>query len=128
MEHKSRVIHNGPPEWVLAERLDMPLLQDLADEIREINKANGWEQPGLAMWATNPNGILAKHALVTTEVAEATEAVRFNDLDNHNEELADIVIRVLELAGGLCDDFDKVVRDKLEKNKGRGFKHGGKRV
>jgi NTP pyrophosphatase (non-canonical NTP hydrolase) len=49
-------------------------------------------------------------------------------LVNFGEELADTLIRVLDLASGLGIDLDSAVSAKLEKNKHRGYRHGGKRV
>ena len=42
--------------------------------------------------------------------------------------LADVLIRVLDCASGLGLDMDAAVQAKIEKNKTRGFRHGGKRV
>lgn len=67
-------------------------------------------------------------ALIHSEVSEALEAFRKDDRDNFAEELADVVIRTLDCAGGLGIDLEKAVLAKLEKNRGRGFRHGGKRV
>lgn len=70
--------------------------------------------------------IPAKLALLTSEVSEALEAFRNRDFDNFKEELADVLIRLLDMSGGLNIDLDESVREKLEKNKKRGYKHGGK--
>ena len=67
-------------------------------------------------------------ALVTSEVSEALEAFRTRDRDNFEEELADVVIRVLDLAGGLGIDLDKALQDKLLKNRQRSYRHGNKVV
>lgn len=67
-------------------------------------------------------------ALIHTEVSEATEAFRADDKANFAEECADILIRVLDLTTGLGIDIETVINAKLEKNKQRGFKHGGKRI
>jgi NTP pyrophosphatase (non-canonical NTP hydrolase) len=104
------------------------MLNELATEIRQINAYNGWETPDRCSWNIDPNHIPAKLALVHTEVSEATEAFRIGDLENFGEELADTIIRILDLANGLGIDMDAAVRAKLEKNKTRGFRHGGKRV
>ena len=70
------------------------------------------------------NAIGNRLMLVTGEVAEAHEALRKNDRVNFAEELADIVIRVADLAGGLGIDLEKEIIDKMEKNKLREYKHG----
>lgn len=74
----------------------------------------------------DPNLIAARLMLITTEVAEACEALRVRDLDAFAEELADVVIRVASLAAGLRFDLDKIVDEKLTKNVERPWRHGGK--
>ena len=102
-------------------------MNDLAKEIIEINAANGWNRTIAEQW-NDTYKIPAILALVHTEVSEAVEAFRHNDKENFIEEMADIIIRVLDCTGGLEMDIDKAIKMKLEKNKLRGFKHGGKRV
>lgn len=65
-----------------------------------------------------------KLMLVVTEAAEACEALRELDFDNMELELADIIIRVLNLSGTLGIDIDKRVAEKMEINRGRPIKHG----
>lgn len=67
-------------------------------------------------------------ALIHSEASEALEAFRKDDRENFAEELADVLIRVLDCGGGLGIDLDATVAAKLEKNRSRGYKHGGKRV
>nr|WP_253197602.1 MazG-like family protein [Clostridium algidicarnis] len=62
--------------------------------------------------------------LITGEVAEAHEALRRKDYENFKEELADIVIRTCDLAGGLDIDLEAEILKKMEKNKDRAYKHG----
>lgn len=68
--------------------------------------------------------INSKLALITTEVAECTEALRKGDYGNLHEEMADIVIRVLDLAGARNIDLEKIILDKVEKNESRSYLHG----
>lgn len=104
------------------------MLNELGKEILKINLNNGWDvsQPG--DWTASAYKLPAKLALITSEVSEALEAFRKDDSLNFAEELADTLIRVLDLSAGLGLDMDAAVRLKLEKNKGRGYRHGGKRV
>ena len=62
--------------------------------------------------------------LITTEVAEAEDGLRKDDFENFKEELADIVIRTCDLAGGLNIDLEAEIIKKMEKNKSREYKHG----
>lgn len=101
-------------------------LNTLAEEIVAINRANGWRSADRSDWQNRPEHVAAKLALIHSEASEALEALRVNDLPLFEEELADTLIRVLDLAGGLWIDMDTVVRIKLAKNRGRGHRHGGK--
>lgn len=70
------------------------------------------------------NAIGNRLMLITGEVAEAHEALRKVDIPNLKEELADIVIRVGDLAGGLGIDLEDEILKKMVKNKNRPYKHG----
>lgn len=102
-------------------------LQELAVEIRDINRANGWNTTKTEEWSDTYK-VPAILALIHSEASEALEAFRKDDGENFVEEMADVLIRVLDCVGAFTDDFDEVVRAKLEKNRQRGFRHGGKRV
>lgn len=105
---------------------DRPLSR-LAQEVVAINVANGWDVTRPQDW-TEKLRIPTDLALIHSEVSEALEAFREDDLDNFEEELADVLIRVLDLAGGMMIDLDRAVAAKLDKNRGRGYRHGGKRI
>lgn len=68
--------------------------------------------------------ISTKLALIHSEVSEALEALRKGDTENFEEEVADIAIRVFDLAGGLNIDLEKIISEKSAKNKKRPRKHG----
>lgn len=103
-------------------------LNSLAKEIVEINKSNGWNVAKPADWDDNVYKIPAILALIHSEVSEALEGFRKNDFENFKEELADIIIRCLDCTGGMDIDIGEEISKKLEKNKLRGYKHGGKKV
>lgn len=114
-------------------------LDNIAAEARKINQANGWDCLEMIDWpglgarpgeddAVGVRRILSLLALVHSEVAEATEAVRRPDLINFAEELADTIIRTLDIAAGLRVDISTAVRSKLAANRRRGHKHGGKQI
>lgn len=67
-------------------------------------------------------------ALIQSEASEALEAFRKRDRANFEEELADVLIRVLDCSHGLGIDMDAAVRAKLQTNRHRGHRHGGKVV
>lgn len=69
--------------------------------------------------------VLVKLLLINGEVAEASEVLRKDQgKDRLHEELADIMIRLLDLMAYTCMDVDTVVSKKMEYNKTRPFRHG----
>jgi len=111
------------------------MLNELAAEISQIARDHGFDEHD-----QNPLYVALKLALIHSEVSEALEADRIGDSHNLEEELADIIIRtlnltdwleciirVLNLTHWLGCDIDLAVRQKIEGNRTRKYKHGGKR-
>lgn len=93
-------------------------LHTLQEEVRVINASNGWydtERP-----------FAADIALLHSEVSEAYEGYRNGDTANVHEELADVLIRLLDTAERHGVDLEDQVLQKLHKNRLRGHRHGGK--
>ncbi len=103
------------------------MLNDIAKRVREINLANGWNVTEPTDWQDQYK-VPAILALIHSEVSEALEAFRHNDKANFAEEMADVLIRVLDCCPGLKIDIDAEVQAKLQQNSERGHRHGGKRV
>jgi len=101
-------------------------LNKIMNKIREINDMNGWIIPEDA-WEQE-TFIPTKLMLIVSESSEALEEFRNNDFDKFKVELADIMIRILDLCSGLKIDIEKEILHKLEINKSRGYKHGNKKV
>lgn len=116
-------------------------INDMAKQANKTATEHGF----WAAWAGNvahneyeyANILLAKLSLVHSEVAEAVEEVRKKDFDlkrvgyredgkpeGFGPELADIVIRVGDLAWALGLDLEKLVLEKMAYNKGREKMHG----
>jgi len=70
------------------------------------------------------NAIGTRLMLIVSEVSESLEALRNNDRENFAEELADVIIRTCDLAGGLEIDLELEIVNKINKNKDRPYKHG----
>jgi NTP pyrophosphatase (non-canonical NTP hydrolase) len=96
-------------------------LNELARLCETNARAHGFHTPSSL---TDIDGTLAKLMLVVTEVAEAAEAVRRGDAEHFPEELADILIRVFDLAGAMQLDLDAAVQAKMAKNVAREYRHG----
>lgn len=63
-------------------------------------------------------------ALIHSELSEALEGHRKNDMANVAEELADVAIRLGDLCGGLGIDLESAILAKMDKNKARPRLHG----
>ena len=75
-------------------------------------------------WGVKPDEVSFgdKIALLHEEVSEALKAYRkgnMNDSGGVAEELADLVIRAVHLAGIYSVDLDEEIRNKLNRNKSR---------
>jgi len=101
-------------------------IDDLAKSLHETAKEKGF-------WKDN-NGIifyLKQLMMVTTEVAETAEAMRKSEGDRAVvRELADIIIRTLDLYAGLVEDgytsesLQENLLDKAKYNSSRPSMHG----
>ena len=90
----------------------------------KIAKAKGFWAEGEDGAFDDTRRMLSYLMLVTTEVAEAAEAVRHGDLENFKEELADICIRVFDLSEALNLNLEQEIVNKMIKNEKRPKLHG----
>jgi NTP pyrophosphatase (non-canonical NTP hydrolase) len=65
-------------------------------------------------------------ALIHSEVSEALEADRENDDALYAEELADVIIRVLDHVESEGIDLEREIKEKMDVNEDREEKHGKK--
>lgn len=77
-------------------------------------------------WHDEPRETGTLLALIHSEVSEALEADRKGNADNFAEELADVCIRIFDLCGLKEIDLESAISKKMEFNKSRTYKHGGK--
>lgn len=112
----------------MAKQSIFPALTQLAAQVHKANKDKGFYD--------NPLSLVEQLALVHSEVSEAVEAERAGDsrlriADNGKpegvpSELADVVIRVLDICGHLGIDIGDAIERKLAYNATRPYKHGKK--
>lgn len=114
---------NDHPTWTAR------VIEALQGEIHANARAKGFQ---------NPNGdrVPEALALIHSEVSEALEVYRKQTTtetlmpDAFLEELADVVIRALDMAHACSEkpgDFARVLLAKVEKNRARSPMHGGRR-
>ena len=101
----------------LKEKMNKSINQ-LCDEAYATARSKGWHEE------ERETGTLL--ALVHSEVSEALEADRKGDQEKFEEELADVLIRIFDLCGSKGIDLEDAIETKMEKNKARSYKHGGK--
>jgi NTP pyrophosphatase (non-canonical NTP hydrolase) len=78
-------------------------------------------------WHDEPRETGTLLALIHSEVSEALEADRRGNEEQLAEELADVCIRVFDFCGAKDIDLQAAILKKMEYNKSRPHKHGGKR-
>jgi NTP pyrophosphatase (non-canonical NTP hydrolase) len=90
-------------------------------ETYEVARAHGFQD-----YFDNPLYIPTKLALIMSECAEALEWHRQGKSEELPHELADIVIRTMDLAESLGIDLNAAIEAKHTMNKTRPMKHGNK--
>ncbi len=99
-------------------------LTRLARDITEWREEKGFETPPGIETATERTLMMEKLMLVVTEVSEAAEDVRHANWDGFCEEIADTMIRLLDICGAANIDISREIAEKMAKNEARPFKHG----
>ena len=104
-------------------------ISELQRSIHQLAIEKGW-------WQENRK-IPELLCLIHSEISEALEAYRIKGIENWIEngkpegvavELADAIIRILDLAEHFGFNMEKEILKKHEYNKSRPFKHGNKKI
>lgn len=108
-------------------------LNQLRDECHALAKEKGW-------WPDGERNVGEALLLVISELTEAFEHIRnghapndsFYDMhrkpDGFPVEIVDALVRLFDLSGGLGIDLDEIYQWKMEYNRTRSHRHGGKRA
>lgn len=98
------------------------MLNLIAARCHDTAKAKGWWPE--TTWISDL--IMQKLLMIHSEVSEATEAFRVKDDYGVADELADVIIRVLDLSAAMDIDIEKHLKRKMKYNETRSFRHGDK--
>lgn len=97
-------------------------------EVHEIAKSKGWWDDIPEHGASIGDIDGSKIALMHSELSETLEALRdFKGFGLVEEELTDVVIRIMDYAQFRHLNVGEAIIDKIEINKKREHKHGGKK-
>lgn len=77
-------------------------------------------------WHSPDPGLPATLLLIHSEVSEACEAAREGNMLQVEEELADVILRVMDCAGQYGLKMEEAVWRKHRENMERPYRHGGK--
>lgn len=116
-------------------------LLHLQTKIHDTAKAHGWwDDFDIADTGAYARYISTKLALIHSEISEALEELRktptvlmtYYGKDDKPEgfgiELADAIIRIMDLCAALGIDLEKCIEEKMAYNETRSYRHGGKAV
>lgn len=106
------------------------------EKVHDLAVSKGWHERSLLDGdpKTQAERVVAQLALIVTEVAEAIECLRDGTHDDVGkagisklqEEIADIVIRSMDLASAIGFDLQSAIKAKHKFNERRELRHGGK--
>lgn len=110
-------------KWLSTQANDNAMAHGFYDDAAAVEDTlSSFDAPEEIGAAAERHFLLTQLALIGTEVSEAIQAVRKGE--ELGPELADVIIRTLDLAAAEGIDIGATVVDKMIYNEGRPYKHG----
>lgn len=104
--------------------------KEMQKRVGKYRRAHGFFTPitfdNTVSGITGADVLLGKMALIHSEVGEASEAIRHHDTIGLEMELADIIIRVMDVCDALDFDLWSAIDEKMYYNEKRPYRHGKK--
>ncbi len=102
----------------------------MQDRVGQYRSKHGFKTPnGISsepFTVTEADVMLGKIALMQSELGEAVEAIRDHDEQNFFEELADVIIRIMDVCDAMEIDLWPLIEAKMDVNEKRPYRHGRK--
>ena len=111
---------------IVIEAHDIARTHGFYDDINAVTGYLKQHDQSAAAFIAKRDFVLAQLSKVDSEVGEAVQAIQRHDINSSEleEELADVIIRVADLAGFLDVNLGRAVHRKMAVNRSRPRKHG----
>lgn len=129
MAHENAVKHgfwDDPPEFGTSIALIHSELSEALEEVRKGNPSVYHPCNAGGVCCEDTGEMSCGNRVWNPETPEVFCKAKSAKFEGYAVELADAVIRIADLCGHMCIDLEAVIREKMEYNATRPYKHGKK--